>query len=423
MSDPNYLQAAGDITIESIVITTAKGFYQDITNQVSGLSIYEDIFSPFITGDITIKDALDLLNVFPLIGEEFLHLKLKTPTLNHGNIDAKFYITKMRDRQPTGDRGYLYQLQFISEEALIDVNKKISKSFGGRCSDIAKQVLMDSQHGFQLKNVSIEPTSNRTKYTSNFWSPVKNMNALCDTSINENGSASYVFYQDRYGYNFVSLESLCKTEVYQEFVYDNYIRDVKEDGKSSKNVTETFKRIKDVKIPVAYDYIDRSTNGMYGSKLYTYDIITKKYNNINYDMMQNFKNQYHLNKFPIISSKSTYRYNSMIIAMTKDSDSYSGFGDVTNASSIQNRVSLMTQLNAHKLEIIVPGRLDYTVGLRVNLIFYKNQPTEEKDTQIIDEMFSGSYLISAINHFISRSSHECTIEVIKDSLIRDLDKV
>lgn len=422
-TSPDKLQVAGDIDVEKILITTSRGFYQDIRNQVIGLQIFEDIYAPFITGTLMVLDSLDLLNVFPLIGEEYLHLKLSTPSLERGNIDSKFYIHKMSDRIPTGDRGFAYQLHFISEEALIDLNKKISKSFGGKCSDIAQKILTDEQYGFQLKNVIIEPTSNHTKFTSNFWSPVKNINAVCDTAINMNGSASYLFFQDRYNYNFVSLESLYKTEIYQEFRYDNYVRDIRTDGTDVRNINEDYKRIRDLKIPVAYDYIERTRNGMYGSKLYTYDITTKRVVSKNYDMLQNYSNQFHLNQYPIASNSAVYRYNSLIITMPKMSESYSGYGDVTNAGSIQNRVSLMEQIKSYKLTIIVPGRLDYTVGLRILLTLYKKEPTREEDTDIIDDMYSGTYIISAINHYISRNQHECTLEIVKESILKDLNKV
>ena len=38
----------------------------------------------------------------------------------------------------------------------------------------------------------------------------------------------------------------------------------------------------------------------------------------------------------------------------------------------------------------------------------------------ISEILSGDYIIAAINHYISRNLHECTIEVIKESILLDL---
>lgn len=423
MSDTTKLVNAGDVRIEEVVIATTQGFYQDITNQVIGIQIFEDIFSPFITGTLSIKDGLDLMNAFPFQGEEFLNMKISTPTLTEGNIDNKYYIFKMSNRTMTGDRAIVYDLHFISEEALIDVNKKISRSFGGKCSDIAETLIKDEQFGLQIKRpVYIEETKNSTKFTSNFWSPIFNINYLTETSVNKNGSASYLFYEDRFGFNFVSMESLYRTEIYQDFVYDNYVRDILSDGTAVRNINKDYKRIRDIKIPVAYDYIERAQNGMFGSRIVTYDVTTKIYNTKNYDMLQSFNDQYHLNKFPIASNKNIYKYNSLIITMPKYSESYSGSGDVTNAGSIQNRTSLMTMFNANKIEITVPGRCDYTVGMRIQVTLYTVQPESKTDTDLTDKMLSGSYIVSAINHYINRNTHEATMEIVKESLIMDLNR-
>jgi hypothetical protein len=423
MNDTTKLVNAGDVSVDEVVITTSRGFYQDITNQIIGIQIFEDIFSPFITGTLSIKDGLDLMNAFPFQGEEYLEMKISTPTLNSGNIDNKYYIFKMSNRVMSGDRATVYDLHFISEEAVIDVNKKISRSYGGKCSDIAKKLIQDDEFGLQVKRpVYIEETKNSTKFISNFWSPVFNINYLTETSINLNGSASYLFYEDRNGFNYVSMESLYRTEIYQDFIYDNYVRDILPDGTAVRNIHQDYKRIRDIKIPVAYDYIERARNGMFGSRIVTYDTTTKIYNTKNYDMLQTFNDQYHLNNYPVASSKNIYKYNSLIITMPKYSGSFSGWGDVTNASSIQNRTSLMTMLNANKVEITVPGRCDYTVGMRIQVTLYKVQPEDKTDTDLIDNMFSGSYLVTAINHYINKNTHECTMEIVKDSLLIDLNR-
>lgn len=416
------IRKAGDIDIEKVNIVTSQGVYQDIALQVIGIQIFEDIYSPFITGTIEIRDSLDLLNVFPLNGEEYLDLKLSTPTLQNGNIDKRFYIFKMSNRIPVGDKSAIYTLHFISVEALLDVNKRISKAFSGKCSDIAKYLLTDKVHGFQLTDkFVIEETSNSTKYISNFWSPVKNMIDVCNTSINQNGNSSYLFFESRNGFNFVSLEFLYKQQSFQSFVYDNYVRDVLDNGTTVKNINEDYKRIRNLSIPTVYDYIERNKQGMFASKLFTYDLTTKKYNSSNYDMLDTFKNQIHLNEFPMASAKTTYRYNSFVIAMTKYTGNFSGYGDVTNASSIQNRTSLLAQSNSSKIEIVIPGRLDYTVGLKVQVKIYKAEPTSNTDTEFVDNMLSGNYIISAINHYINKNKHECTVELIKDSLLTNLD--
>jgi len=50
---------------------------------------------------------------------------------------------------------------------------------------------------------------------------------------------------------------------------------------------------------------------------------------------------------------------------------------------------------------------------------YQTKPITERDTQdeIKDKVFSGKYLITAINHIIKPDGHECRMELSKDSLI------
>ena len=54
----------------------------------------------------------------------------------------------------------------------------------------------------------------------------------------------------------------------------------------------------------------------------------------------------------------------------------------------------------------------------------KFNPIESGDTDldVLDKLFSGFYIIAAINHAIDRDSHECHMQLIKDSYLIDLEK-
>lgn len=423
MATAKILRFAGDVEIEKARVVSSSGFFQDITNQIIGVQIFEDLLSPFITGTLVIKDSFDLINLFPFVGEEYVELKISTPTLKKGNLDAKFYIYKMTDRNMVGDRSVVYQLHFISQDALLDLNKSISKTFSGKVSDVVKTLFEDKTVGLQLASnkYKIEETVSSTKYTSNFWSPVKNILYLAENANNVNNSPSYVFFENRDGYNFVSLAYLYKQPAIQEFVYDNYTRDNRALGGSIKNLEEDFKRITDIKIPTGIDYMERITSGIYGSRMYTHDILSKKITSKNFDMLESFKNKPHLNEFATASKKAVYRYGAKTMFEPKYYNNFSNFGDVTNTSIIQERISLLKQAESTKVEITVPGRWDYTVGRKIDLKLNKVEPISKNDKKTLDNMFSGNYLISAINHFITREKHECTLELIKDSLLLNLD--
>lgn len=416
------LRYAGDVSIDKVTITTSKGLYQDITAQVLNIQIFEDLFTPFMSGNLVIKESLDLVNLFPFIGEEYLDIEISTPTLPIGKINGKFHIYKLTDRTLIGDRSVAYQLHFISTEALVDLNKKISKVYSGKISDIVSTFIKDKNEGIEsTKNIFVEQTKNNIKYISNFWSPIKNILFLSENALSESKSPSFIFFENRDGFYFTSLESLYAADVYQEFVYDRYTRDFLPDGSNALNVKEDYKRISEFSIPVAFDYMDRVRSGMLSSKLISYDSTKKTYTAKNFVAAQRFPSQRHLNKYPINSTAAVYRANAMTINYPRSFENFTSFGDATNARIIQERISFMKLAEANKMTISVAGRVDYTVGMKVKVSLNKSQPISATDDDYQDQMFSGNYLVAAINHSISRDQHECHMELIKDSSIRKMD--
>ena len=409
---------AGDVSIDKVRVTTRNGFSQDVSGQVIAIQIFEDIFSPFMTGSIILKESLDLINLMPFAGEEQLELEISTPSLESGNIKATFYIYKLTDRELIGDRNVVYQLHFISQEAIIDLNKKISRVFGDKPEVVIDYLAKDSVNGLQTtKKLTTEPSSKIVKFISNFWSPSKAIQHAVNNSVNTNDSPSYLFFENRDGFNFVSLESLYSNKTYQEFTYDKYTRDKLKNGGDAKNVGEDYKRIDTISIPVGVDYMDRIRSGLFASKLTSFDLTKKQYNVKPYNMFDNFAGAKHLNEYPIASEKSIFRTNSTFINYPRANSTFSGFGDATNYRNEQKRLSLLKQAEANKIQIIVPGRCDYTVGQKVNIKLYKVEPISDKDGDMLDKMFSGNYIIAAINHYINRERHECNMELIKDSLM------
>jgi hypothetical protein len=423
MKSSQQLRFAGDVSINKVQVITPKGFFQDITAQVLTVQFYEDIFSPFITGSIIVKESLDLINLFPFVGEEYLELDITTPALKDSAIKGKYYIYKLTDRELLGDRAVIYQLHFISVEAVADLNKKVSRVFGNKVSELVTPFIKDNIIGLESKkNVQIEPTLSNVKYISNYWSPIKNIMYLCEQAVNMNKTPNYVFFENRDGFYFISLETLYQNTMYQEFTYDKYTRDKLPGGGDIRNVNEDYKRISDISIPVGYDYMDRIRNGMLSSKQISYDVTKKTYSVKNYNMFQRFDQQKHLNKYPINSDKAVFRSNSTLINFPKDFGNFNGFGDVTNSKTFQERTSLMKMAEANKLNITVPGRTDYTVGQKVGVVLNKIEPLSKNDRDTTDKMFSGYYIIAAINHHIDKAKHECHMELIKESSQLDMNR-
>lgn len=417
MAQTNELQFAGGVNIESLEVISSKGYSINIKNQVVSINIYEDIFSPFITGTLVVKDALDLVNFFPLVGDETIKIKISTPgfTDKKGIIDINCKIYKMTDRELIGNRVVGYMLHFISSEAVMDLNLKLSKAYTGNISDIVASILKECSIS-NPERFHIEPTINSVTYVSNYWSPIKNLNYLAEHAISNHNSPTFLFFENRNGLNFVSLGELYTYPSVRSFVCNDYSRDniPGADG-SIRNIERDFSQVIDVKIPVAFDYIERMTNGAFASTLITHDITTKTYNYAGFDFLTDYDTDKRLNKYPLISKNVLHSPAAAIATMHKANGVLSGNNDITNSKIFQKRRSLLALADSAKIEITVLGRTDYTIGQKINVSFNQNKPIDIGDTDIDDLVFSGDYIISSIKHFIDRKSHNCVFELIKDS--------
>lgn len=420
--DNSFLRFAGDVSLRKVEIRSLNGQVANIINQVESIEIYEDIFAPFITASIVVRESVDYINLFPFLGEEFITLDIVTPTLEIP-ITGKFYIYKITDRLYTKEREVVYTIKCASEEFITDLNTKISKGYSGQPSEIASKVLTRDGLLTQKKTI-VEESGNRVKFTSNFWSPVKCLNYLSTISLNKNKNPSYLFFENRDGFNFRSIDEILKSNTYHKFVKDNYTRSTisEQNAASQQNITEDYKRILEFEVPVLTDYLKSTQGGYIKSRIVSHNILTKKYTVKNYSIKEDANYNTLLNPTPAYSKYSLANSSSTMLNYPTYIANFSNTGDSSSYKFIQKRMAFFQQLEKYKVHLNVFGRTDYTVGQIVELDIPKATQITAEDTETKDMILSGRYLISAINHTINRENHVCNMELIKNSILTDLTK-
>jgi len=95
----NYnLRFAGEYFLGEVTIITSDNIETNIVNQVVGIVVYEDLFSPFISGTIFIKDTFDIPGLLGRSGLNRVRLKIFTPSIDKDNyIYSTFHIYKHSD--------------------------------------------------------------------------------------------------------------------------------------------------------------------------------------------------------------------------------------------------------------------------------------------------------------------------------------
>lgn len=404
----------GDVRIVNAQIINNKNQVVDVTPITIGVYLYESMFSPFITGSITLTDAMSLSELLPFTGEEILRLHLENPSENPDAPVATriiaFHIYKMSGRENIRMKNVAYSLHFISLEGFADMNTKLSRTYKGKISDIASLVLKTELAASEQTNEPVvEETSNGHVFTSNFWTPSQILYHLSDQALNVVGNPNYVFFQNREGFVFASTDTLMSAEPLMKFIRDQNMR-----GVDTPSYDEEMARILDMSTPEFYDYIQRKELGAYGSTAYQMDIDTKTIH-LKTRKLTELDTRAVLNNSLI--DDNVVNQKSDILTQIVHKNLYNNSPNVEVDHHIRRR-ALLAGLSNFKTNIKVFGNLNYSVGRVVDLTIYSDKQIDDAtpDQALFDEVMSGRYLITSLSHEISTKHHVCNIELSKDSI-------
>jgi hypothetical protein len=89
VSSKDKIQKAGDFYAEKVEFITSTGLSIDLLGNILHITFFEDIQSGAITGNCIINDVVNLAVIGPVIGQEYIRLKLRTNGLKdeEGIID------------------------------------------------------------------------------------------------------------------------------------------------------------------------------------------------------------------------------------------------------------------------------------------------------------------------------------------------
>jgi hypothetical protein len=260
----------------------------------SGLWFSENLFSPFITGAITIDDSGGYLELLPIMGEEFLYIELEPDnidsTLDIQTVGGYFRIYSISDLEDAGEgkKGKRYTLSFSSAEFMINAQTKTFKTF----VDQKISTMVDTIYTRYIKNkipelyqkeLDVESTFTLRNYCASNINPLRAIDDLAEESISENinaGGATYVFFERFDKFCFKSIETLTalppvKTLYYAPKGLTN------ED--ESKDISSLGDQVDEYDILKTFDVLSNLQNGMYASKMIAIDLEQMSYQEHNYD--------------------------------------------------------------------------------------------------------------------------------------------
>ena len=445
------LQRAGEVRIEQLKLINSSDEVIDLSEFIVELNLYEDLFKNYLHGNLVLTDSRNLIDKYNIHGEEFLNVKLRTPSFPDSEIIEKtFRVFKLSDRTIVRDKNTQnFVLHFISVEFFYDVSLPLFAPFEGTVTDIAGRIFSDflatsrnfyiSETNNEIKEnpeptelIVINEASNKIKFISPGWSPLKCINWLASKAIPKDGVAkNFIFFESSKNFYFGTLENLFRDAHENKNYLGRYLisaSNVRED-QSSQNVSREMFLAKDVEMVETTDYIKNYTNGYLGNRLVYLDVFNKEYELIDYDHTLNYEKQFHSSgkgeEAKPVFNKDTFRnFATNISFYPKNPKLFNDYPDNISEKMGEiygNRLSSMLELTNIKMIMTVPGRTDAEVGRIIYFEYPSMGAKDETDTgsSAQDKLYSGFYIITAIHHKVNKLEHTMTMEVIKDSLYVD----
>jgi len=433
------VQTPGDVRVDEVKIIKETDEELDIRQLVIELNIFEDIYKNGLYGNLMLADAGNFVSKFPIVGNEYIRLKVRTPGLPQ-IIYKTFKVYSITNRAMLQDTGMQsYVLHFCSTELFIDMMAPVYSHFRGPVLDVVQQIYKErlaiprntgNEEEFTPLLI-VGETDNEISFTSPGWTAAHCINWLAARTLPNNlKSPGYLFYETTQAFYFANIEAMIDLAVHDKQIYRTYQytpNNLVETGQEgfSKDLERDYGKIEDLEFVETFNAFKNTANGYYSNRLVTLDIITKKYEVIDYDHVSSYNEYKHLEDIAGTAqppfTQATLRSPSVLTQFyPKHEKLYSDLD--TNAHDIidktlPRRVSVMHELDNIKLIITVPGRTDAEIGSIVYLSYPSAAPRDSTDKSKLgeDPLFSGYYLVTAVRHKITLIKHMMILELVKDS--------
>jgi hypothetical protein len=399
----------GDIFVNSLTVSSSRGSL-DLTRAFVSSSVYESIFTPGIVADIEVLDTDDQLGNLKIAGDETVSFSFLPP----GGTTASytFALHKLDDvKSSTGAmKSKTYILKCVSQEALHAKTNIVQKNYDMTISDMVKDIhknYMKSQ-----KPLDIEDTKGMQKVIVPSYNPFKAVDTIRRRAVSpQNKSSSYVFFENREGFVFKTIEQLFQGSAVKTFNQSDTVgNDINSDVESNIIAYEVPKQLSSTD-RIAYGGKRRIAQFNFRTHAYEYKDQTPDPTSFNsggtgdYNS-SDFKDTYiTAPKIPpqsliVVDAGSGGRPNTGIPEMTADQQAYLGI------------------LMQNAMKIRVTGDTTLKAGDLINAnIPVKSSTTDYKKN---DPLLSGKFLISRLHHKIAgageRPRYTCVLEIVKGNL-------
>jgi hypothetical protein len=458
MSD-NIKPYASSFQIKSVVIYRVKSNESyDITDLVQRFDYFESVTSPVVSGTLVMVDSgANLISSLPIQGTERIQVSLIGPDNQQYDYDMNVY--KIYSRFGA-ERFQTYTLGLISNEGLLNEGIRVTKTLSGKPNTIVQTLLKDYLktdkeleeestkfniifnpgkkspfsiiNSIQSKAVANSSTSKVTenKESKTTTSSNQSVSALKPVDSSDygsvDGSAGYFFFENKDGYVFKSIDTLCAGEK----SVGTYFQEPADVNSSPDRKILSIDFLNEI------DILNKLRTGAFSSVICYYNYSTGAYEEYVYSLDKSYESMKHLGsqKGLPYGQKELSKYPTRVMSMVLDHETWydgedsaspekrDGENGATQFPDYQKfymaqSISRLNSLTNQKVKIKLNGSPAIKVGDVIDIMIPNQVTQEQKITEKYDPEHSGTYLISEVNHVFDPKKRRCYtfLTLIRDS--------
>jgi len=389
----------GDVQILSLrLINKNTQAEMNPADQILFIDVYEDFNSPSLYAEIAFSDGINLLNDFPIIGEEQLEITFLTPGLPNPTTYELFSFSVSNIQINPNGKEINYLVKFTSKEQIIQSNLVITQSYRENIDVIIRNIF--DRYLLTDKILNIDECRGNEPISFPKLTPFSSIDMLRQRAVHPRFiSSSYVFFENQDGFNFKCIEQLIednKPLISSKKFY--YFSGGKTDRKSE---ALTFRNIIEYENIFKLDVTDLVQEGGIKNKVRSFDLFTKSVNEVEFDMTKKFNSLVNLDKkntLPVSDNliKNFADRSSFNFFIPKDSNRNSNYLE----DMLGSRLSFLKLFNANVIRIYIPGDSSVKVGDVIEINLPKSDGTTKRAS---DQLTPGNYIITRLRHNITTS--------------------
>jgi len=425
--------------IEELNLVLPNGQSFDLRGIYSEINLFDNLFTPCLSGNILVADANNLAQKLLLKGQEKIRVTISKSGTETLRYTKEFVIYSLTNKKNINQTSTTYILNFVSEEFVYSEQQKLSQNFVCSYTEAVTKILVNY---LKVPNNSpangkpgigvIYPSDGIQDFILPTITPFESLNWISKKAFWKNPkggdySPDFLFYETaQQGYNFVPLTFLMGLD--PAFEINVKPKNIEE------NIAEEFLGARDLKVLSQFSLLDSVRDGVYAGKFIGFDTLTRtqKITTIKnvYESTVTNKSQYSPNLATEAVSKDrksfTQMNDSRIVsypfALPRTSVEYIKENDPETSSLIDNselyvfqRKAIFSNLMQRRLQLAMPGNFGLFSGRMINLSVPKFS-YKDNSNQNLDKTLSGKYIITGTRHVIKYNKHETFIEVCTDRI-------